>query len=216
MIHQILTHRKGKLCYREVSCFCQDNSWNKGKMCSCQFPQKDVFLLNNSREKSTNQGDQTNKGSKKKNKLSVDIVYTSDSNEEDDFSVKDTTDDDEVDLQNLTEDPDDEVSMEQPDVNKIQHGTHVLVQFVGGIRKTTKYRYAAVCQGNVEEDGEVKITCLNVISGSCAKLFKINESDTSYVDFGQILGILPNPKIKLKGNRVFYEFERRVDVFEKS
>jgi hypothetical protein len=55
----------------------------------------------------------------------------------------------------------------------------------------------------------------NVVYGSNAKVFKINEKDTLYVDFDQNLGILPNPKVKLQGNRGLYEFDKKVDVFER-
>lgn len=67
----------------------------------------------------------------------------------------------------------------------------------------------------MEKDGEVQVTCLNLVSRYSAKVFKINENDTSYVDFVQIVGILPNSKVKIKGNRVLYEFDKKVDVFER-
>ena len=88
-------------------------------------------------------------------------------------------------------------------------------RFVGGHRKTIKYRYVVVCHSPVEDGGEVKVTCLNAKgAGPNAKVFKVDENDTPYVDFTQILGILPNPKIILKGQRVLYEFKKNIDVFE--
>lgn len=53
----------------------------------------------------------------------------------------------------------------------------------------------------------------NVV-GENASLFKTNDSDISYIDFKQIVGVLPNPDIKLKGNRVYYKFPASIDVFE--
>lgn len=107
---------------------------------------------------------------------------------------------------------DDEVPLAETEVAKIKQGTFVLVQFVGGNRKATKYRYEAVCQKSVEDGGKVQNTCWKLVSDTNAKLFKVDENDTSYVDLGQILGILPNPKLVMKGNRVFYEFENKDDV----
>lgn len=213
LIHQIHTCKKGKLSYREVSCFCKKNSWDTGKLCNCLFVQKGFSFPS---DKSTTSNTGQKKISKTKKSVFHDIYSSSASSESDDsFSTQDSTDIEDVDLQNLIA-SEDEVVLLEPEVSQIKQGTHVLVQFVGGNRKATKYRYVAVCQKAVEEDGEVQVTCLKVVSGTNAKVFKVDENDTSYVDFSQIIGILPNPKLVLKGNRVFYEFENNVDVFERS
>ena len=47
--------------------------------------------------------------------------------------------------------------------DNIHEGIYLLVEFTGGYRKKTTYRYAAVAQGDVEDDGEIKIMCLNAI-----------------------------------------------------
>lgn len=84
----------------------------------------------------------------------------------------------------------------------------------GGGTQTKTYQYVAVCQTDLEDDdGEVKVIYLNV-TGENATLFKINESDVSCIDYNQIIGVLPIPNIKLKGNRVFYKFPSTIDVYE--
>lgn len=113
-------------------------------MCSCQFKQMNLSFLDSSKTESKNDPACTQKKTPKKNqKLYVEDVYSSDSSDEGHFSMKDSTYDDDIDLQNLIEESDEEVLMEEPDVRKIQHGTHVLVQFIGGVRKSMKYKYAA-------------------------------------------------------------------------
>ena len=47
MIHQVLTSEKGKLSYREVSCFCENNNWDTGKLWYCKFTQKDFSFSSN-------------------------------------------------------------------------------------------------------------------------------------------------------------------------
>lgn len=103
--------------------------------------------------------------------------------------------------------------LQQPCPENIRKGVYVLVKLIGGQRKKT-YPYVAVCQTDLEDDdGEVKVMYLNV-TGENATLFKINESVVTYIDYNQIIGVLPIPKIKLKGHRVFYVFPSTIDVYE--
>ena len=45
-------------------------------------------------------------------------------------------------------------------------------------------------------------------------VFKTNEQDVSFVEFDNVLGVLPLPNLNLQGLPVRYEFSGRVDVFE--
>lgn len=99
-----------------------------------------------------------------------------------------------------------------PKLEEIKHGTYVLVQFKGP--RKTNYRYVAVCQSDVEDDGDVKIMCLK-LSGESGNRFRVDEKDVSYVNFDQILYILPTPSLVMQGNRVTYNFNIKVDIYEK-
>lgn len=46
------------------------------------------------------------------------------------------------------------------------------------------------------------------------KIFVTVEDDISFVKFKSVLGILPIPKIIMHGDRVRYEFMKKVNVFE--
>lgn len=76
------------------------------------------------------------------------------------------------------------------------------------------YRYVTICQSGADEEGEVKVMSLKVTNND-ASLFRADEDDISYVSFEDILEILPNPSLILKRNRIYYEFPKRLGVFEK-
>lgn len=96
----------------------------------------------------------------------------------------------------------------------IRNGVFVLAQFATK-NKRQIYRYVTICQSDVDEEGEVKLMSLKVTNND-ASLFKADEEDISYVSFDDILEILPNPSLILKGNRVYYKFPKSLDVFEKA
>lgn len=101
----------------------------------------------------------------------------------------------------------------------IKTGTHILITLTGQNTKkfTTSrhYTYAAICQSNLE-DNDVKVLFFkSCASTSENQLFKLNESDVSYINFEQIISILPTPNIVLQGNRVYYKFPGKIDVNER-
>lgn len=108
-----------------------------------------------------------------------------------------------------------DVTGELPCVDAIKHGTFVLVEFGETTKKrcSNKYRYAAICLSNVEEDGDVKVMCMKGV-GDSGRLFKVDDKDISYVQFDQILQVLPEPDVKRVRNTIFYEFKGNFDVFE--
>ncbi len=53
-------------------------------------------------------------------------------------------------------------------------------------------------------------------TNNAKKLFRTDDNDISYIYFDKVLQILPEPKIKLQGGRVYYEFPHAIDVFQKS
>lgn len=101
---------------------------------------------------------------------------------------------------------------------EIQPGLFVVVQIHHcHTRKATAEpignRYIGICQSQINSEGEVKITFLKSVTGSkyLCKVFKIDD-DTSYVNYDDILYSLPYPEIQTKGDRLYYQFEHKIDV----
>lgn len=188
-VHQITTHcGSHKLWLRSLSCFKCD------KFCShyelgviCYDESKKTSLHGNSLSLRKPLCDQTNK-------IRFDEVYSSDSSE------------------------DNQASSSKP-IPKIKTGVHVLVSISEKSSKKnlgeTKYRYIAVCQSDVEIDGEIKVTFLKLCDNEKEQIFKLDEKDVSYINEEQILKVLPEPDLILKGNRVFYKFMKPVEIFER-
>lgn len=97
--------------------------------------------------------------------------------------------------------------------NLIYPGTFLLIDVP--TQKNNKYRYAAMADTTVEEDGEVKVTFLKS-QGPDAKTFAVNHKDVSYVSYEQIVKILPKPRLKIKGTSRYYCFTDDVEIFEKN
>lgn len=96
--------------------------------------------------------------------------------------------------------------------HNIKKGTFLLVQLK---TKKVNYRYVAVAQNEIEEDGEVRVMFLKVWEFNNKQVFRPNERDISYVIFDDILDVLPTPSMIFQNNKAFYEFNLEVDVFEK-
>lgn len=77
-----------------------------------------------------------------------------------------------------------------------------------------KYTYVALVNTTVDDDGEVNVTFLKS-TGTDANIFAIDDEDVSYISFDQIIKILPEPKLKLKGSRQYYCFTDKIEIFEK-
>jgi hypothetical protein len=77
------------------------------------------------------------------------------------------------------------------------------------------YQYVGVCQEYDAVDGELKVAFFR-LTGENGQLFRLMEEDISYVEFDDVISILPNPKLVMKGNRIYYRFPFPIDVFEKA
>lgn len=108
-----------------------------------------------------------------------------------------------------------DVCLQTPSVYGVKQGTFVLVEFVSGSKQKIKYKYVGLCKSELDEDGDVRIMYLKNC-GERNTLFKLNESDVSDVTFDQIVAILPDPMLRLKGKRAFYKFKGSIDVYEQS
>ena len=95
--------------------------------------------------------------------------------------------------------------------SRYNSGDYVLVKYV---TKKTEYHYAAICSSVDEEEGELRVTFLKICDQN-STLFKLDERDVSDVPMNQIIKKLPVPNLISKGNRVFYQFKEKIDVFEK-
>lgn len=93
----------------------------------------------------------------------------------------------------------------------LKTGSFVLATFKGGKRNTTIYKY--VCSVENVIDSDVEVVGLRALDNS-KQNFIIKSSDLSYVNAEQILGVLPFPTIKMKGERIYYHFEKTVPVLE--
>lgn len=90
-------------------------------------------------------------------------------------------------------------------------GDYILVKYA---TKNTEYRYAAICSSVDDEDGELRVTFLKNCN-QIGTLFKLNESDISDVPMDQVIKKIPVPNLITKGNRVFYQFNKPIDIYEK-
>ncbi|CAG4983415.1 unnamed protein product [Parnassius apollo] len=64
---------------------------------------------------------------------------------------------------------------------------------------------------SIEEDGEIKVMFLRVVSND-AKKFRVDEKDISYVNYEDVISILPVPSLLEKD---MYKFTDSIDIFEK-
>lgn len=97
--------------------------------------------------------------------------------------------------------------------NMIRPKTFLLVN-VPTENKKNEYRYVAVADTSVDEDGEIKVTFLRCQRNS-AKIFKLEQNDIAYVPCEQVVQILPTPRLQKKGSRSYYCFDEKIDIFEK-
>lgn len=111
------------------------------------------------------------------------------------------------------------IDLDSPGVSgcesKLQPGAYVLIKVFRDKPNKAQYRYVGVCQEYDAVDGELKVAFFRV-TGENGQLFRLMEEDISYVEFDQIISILPNPQLVMKGNRVYYRFPFPIDVFEKA
>ena len=94
--------------------------------------------------------------------------------------------------------------------NKFNNGDFVLVRI---LHKDTEYRYVAMCTG-IEEDNEEQVIFCKICDNT-GKNFRIDDNDVSFISWGQIIEKIPTSNLKMKGQRIYYEFHQSINVFEK-
>lgn len=96
--------------------------------------------------------------------------------------------------------------------NILPHRGNVLfVKVYAG--KNKKYTYASQALSNIENDGEIQVMFLRVVKSESK--FRLDEKDVAYIDFNDIIKVLPEPKILNDKGQIYYEFEEPLDIFEK-
>lgn len=102
----------------------------------------------------------------------------------------------------------------QTNTSKIRTGTFLFLKMYAEKKGCkTEYKYVAVVQ-EVGEADEIQVMFLKSMDKT-KKLFNTQENDVSYIKMHQIIKILANPNIKMKGRRRFYEFGDIIDLCEK-
>lgn len=101
--------------------------------------------------------------------------------------------------------------MQNVDKENLKEGDFILVKFMGGKRKSTEFIYLCVVQSL---DDMIQVIGLKSVENS-KKEFIVDEEDLSTITFDQILGILPNPEISMRGERFRYIFKNPLNIKEK-
>lgn len=90
-------------------------------------------------------------------------------------------------------------------------GEFIVVEFeVEGKKKTTKDYVAVILAQNLDER-ELNVMFLKRYNND-DKLFFPDENDESYIDVDHIKGVLPQPEIVFKGDRLHYKFPGAVSL----
>lgn len=144
------------------------------------------------------------------NKLSLLVGRTSFSQLEKCSMTKDKVSYNDVYAETESSDCSDDEPIPSVSTDPLTPGQCVLVEYEG---KKRTYKFVGMCQS--EPDGEeVEIMFLKLHDKNNKRLFKVNEKDKCFVFIKQILKYLPEPVMKVVGNRVYYEFQKDIDVIE--
>lgn len=92
-------------------------------------------------------------------------------------------------------------------------GNFIFVNFKGGKRGVTKFKYVCAIENIEENIEEIKVVGLKSVDSTYHN-FAVVETDISYITFNQIIGLLPMPLIHNKGERIFYHFDKKIPVIE--
>lgn len=98
-------------------------------------------------------------------------------------------------------------SYEYEDLNQ---GVFIVVSIFTD-KKAASKNFLSMIQGQVLPEREVEVMFFKIYN-SDPSMFYPDENDVSYISCDEIVGILPNPNIVQKGNRIFYKFEGPVQL----
>lgn len=124
-------------------------------------------------------------------------------------SIEELNQSDEDDVESLTAvDP---VQLSEPTLQNIANGAFILAKFKGRRRLTFYRSLYMVLQEPDPDDWEVMFISMKCVDDN-KTVFKTNEQDASFVEFDNVLGVLPQPILYIQG--VHYKFSGRVDIFQ--
>ncbi|KAF6208793.1 hypothetical protein GE061_014533 [Apolygus lucorum] len=115
-------------------------------------------------------------------------------------------------LQDMESEEYEEVAYITPCPTNLIPNNYVLVDIVGGTRKTTHFLYACKVDDIIDDDLEV--TGLKSVDGTKTK-FVLVENDCFSVGKDQVKAILPNPSVEKEGRKILLKFPGSVNVKEK-
>nr|CAI5822123.1 unnamed protein product [Callosobruchus analis] len=98
----------------------------------------------------------------------------------------------------------------------VEPGTYVIVNIKPATSRTSNvYRYVALCEYGISSNSDgSRVTFLRECHDRVSQLFRLEESDKSYVTRRDIIEILPMPHIVKRGKRIYYKFPTKVNVFQ--
>jgi len=98
--------------------------------------------------------------------------------------------------------------------SSIKVGTFLLVNFLGGHRNKTHFKYVCLVQSIDYDDGEIIVKGMKK-EDSKGTEFSIDDHDICTITSEMIEAILPDPSIIIKGRKLIYKFKGFVKVYEK-
>jgi hypothetical protein len=95
-------------------------------------------------------------------------------------------------------------------IDDIKQGIFLVVELTQPGKKTKPRKYVAVAQSAIDDEAEVSVMFMKKTEDPA--VFIPDENDMSYISAYQICGILPVPELVVKGDRLFYKFDKAVQL----
>lgn len=215
-VHQVFTSVRNELKYRNLSCFC-----NRG-FCSCLEPkiyrpvaipvsdkiENVIEKCSGSTKELVSSDDDTPlinlKSSSKNDHKELNLIDLTKPRIENVFNVVyNTPNISDDDLEPSTS------GLKDKDNSGICCGDFLIVN----VRATKGkiYKYACVIS-NLDDDGDIFVTFLRNVK--LCQQFRLDKTDTSFIDYRDIVQILEKPATIIKRGQTYYEFSKPIDIFE--
>lgn len=140
----------------------------------------------------------------------------SNSDSESDFERKEVNQVKKIKYEDVYSDSDAECVQNCIDKSELKGGQFLLIQLVAESKQQRKHKYVGISQGSVESGNNIEVVYMKEVSGTMSvgkrQLFKIENSKSFLVSVNEIIGILPEPQLKEVGNRIFYEFQNKIEL----
>lgn len=107
-----------------------------------------------------------------------------------------------------------EIEYQTPVWSDIKPGCFLLVDFIGGLRKKTHFKYVCLVKTVDEDDGEITVQGLQK-EDDYGAVFSFIDNDISTITPEMIIAMLPRPNQKQQGRKTMYVFQGFVTVKEK-